>query len=203
MLFFEADALVLEEVPDREIAHHDAPLGKLRQEPAQGHVRRLGNARQQPVFEEVGTGRDADLLRPRTALDQWAGPDPPAPRAGLCRADRRAFEPGATRRGRSRLSILGADYDVTKPFGVEELIARIRAALRHRLQQQGARPDLQVGDLSVDLVRRIVKARGEDVKLSPKEIPHPAAFHRPCRQGADAPVHPEGGLGRRSRGAVC
>ena len=52
---------------------------------------------------------------------------------------------------------------------MEELIARIRAALRHRLQEQGARPIFKVGDLSVDLVRRIVKVRGEDVKLSPKE----------------------------------
>jgi two-component system KDP operon response regulator KdpE len=64
---------------------------------------------------------------------------------------------------------LGADDYVTKPFGVDELIARIRAALRHRLQQQGERPIFKVGDLSVDLVRRIVKVRDTEVKLSPKE----------------------------------
>ena len=64
---------------------------------------------------------------------------------------------------------LGADDYVTKPFGMDELLARIRAALRHRLQQQGERPVFQIGDLSVDLVRRIVKVRGEEVKLSPKE----------------------------------
>jgi two-component system, OmpR family, KDP operon response regulator KdpE len=64
---------------------------------------------------------------------------------------------------------LGADDYVTKPFGTEELLARIRAALRHQLQVQGERPVFHVGDLSVDLVRRIVKVGDRDVKLSPKE----------------------------------
>jgi two-component system, OmpR family, KDP operon response regulator KdpE len=64
---------------------------------------------------------------------------------------------------------LGADDYVTKPFGVNELIARIRVALRHRLQQQGEKPVFQTGTLSVDLVRRIVRVDGAEVKLSPKE----------------------------------
>ena len=64
---------------------------------------------------------------------------------------------------------LGADDYVTKPFGTDELLARIRAALRHRLQQQGERPVFSSGDLSVDLVRRIVRVRDAEVKLSPKE----------------------------------
>jgi len=63
----------------------------------------------------------------------------------------------------------GADDYVTKPFGMEELLARIRAALRHQLQVQGERPIFKQGDLSVDLVRRIVKIGGKEVKLSPKE----------------------------------
>ena len=58
---------------------------------------------------------------------------------------------------------------MTKPFGMEELLARIRAALSHQLQVQGERPIFKLGDLSVDLVRRIVKSGGEEVKLSPKE----------------------------------
>ena len=64
---------------------------------------------------------------------------------------------------------LGADDYVTKPFGVDELLARIRAALRHRLQQEGERPMFHSGDLTVDLVRRIVTVRGAEVKLSPRE----------------------------------
>jgi two-component system KDP operon response regulator KdpE len=63
----------------------------------------------------------------------------------------------------------GADDYVTKPFGADELMARIRTALRHRLQQQGADRTFTSDDLTVDLVRRLVKRGAEDVKLSPKE----------------------------------
>jgi two-component system, OmpR family, KDP operon response regulator KdpE len=64
---------------------------------------------------------------------------------------------------------LGADDYVTKPFGMEELLARLRAALRHQLQAHGERPVFHSGDLSVDLVRRLVKLGDKEVKLSPKE----------------------------------
>ena len=64
---------------------------------------------------------------------------------------------------------LGADDFVTKPFGMDELFARMRTALRHQLQVQGERPVFHLGDLSVDLVRRIVKLGEGEVKLSPKE----------------------------------
>jgi DNA-binding response OmpR family regulator len=64
---------------------------------------------------------------------------------------------------------LGADDYVTKPFGMDELLARMRAALRHQLQTHGERPIFRVGELSVDLVRRIVKVGDKEIKLSPKE----------------------------------
>jgi two-component system KDP operon response regulator KdpE len=64
---------------------------------------------------------------------------------------------------------LGADDYVTKPFGVEELAARIRTALRHRLQQDGEKPLFRSGPLTVDLVRRIVTVAGAAVKLTPRE----------------------------------
>ena len=63
----------------------------------------------------------------------------------------------------------GADDYLTKPFGMDELLARMRAALRHQLQAHGERPVFRSGDLSVDLVRRIVKVGEREVKLSPKE----------------------------------
>lgn len=64
---------------------------------------------------------------------------------------------------------LGADDYLTKPFGMDELLARLRAALRHQLHVQGERPVFRSGDLSVDLVRRIVKVADREIKLSPKE----------------------------------
>jgi len=64
---------------------------------------------------------------------------------------------------------LGADDYVTKPFGARELLARVRAALRHRLQSAGEKPVFRVGEFSVDCIRRIVTLAGQEVKLTPKE----------------------------------
>ena len=64
---------------------------------------------------------------------------------------------------------LGADDYVTKPFGMGELVARIRAALRHRVQEEGGEPVFQSGDLAVDLMHRLVSVQSREVKLSPKE----------------------------------
>ena len=63
----------------------------------------------------------------------------------------------------------GADDYVTKPFGMGELLARIRAALRHRLQAEVEEPVFRSGGLSIDLSRRLVTMDGGEVKLTPKE----------------------------------
>ena len=72
-------------------------------------------------------------------------------------------------RGKVAALDAGADDYVTKPFGAEELMARIRTALRHRVQEQGGQPLYQCDGLTVDLVHRSVSRDGEDIKLSPKE----------------------------------
>ena len=72
-------------------------------------------------------------------------------------------------RGKVEALELGADDYVTKPFGIAELVARIRTALRHRFQEQGGEPLFRSGPLHVDLVRRTVTVNGVEVKLSPKE----------------------------------
>ena len=71
--------------------------------------------------------------------------------------------------GKVKALDLGADDYLTKPFGMDELLARIRTAVRHRIQQGGERPIFKCGDLSVDLVRRIVTVRASEVKLTPRE----------------------------------
>jgi len=63
----------------------------------------------------------------------------------------------------------GADDYVTKPFGVDELLARLRAALRHGVQAKGSAPVVRTGDLEIDLGLRRVTLGEKVVKLSPKE----------------------------------
>lgn len=64
---------------------------------------------------------------------------------------------------------LGADDYVEKPFGIGEFLARLRAALRHRLQADGGPTVVTVGDLTVDLVKRLVTRAGVAIRLSPRE----------------------------------
>ncbi|HEY5071978.1 MAG TPA: response regulator [Caulobacteraceae bacterium] len=64
---------------------------------------------------------------------------------------------------------LGADDYVEKPFGVGELLARLRVAMRHRVLREGGEPIVTAGDLVIDLERRRITRAGEAVRLSPKE----------------------------------
>jgi two-component system, OmpR family, KDP operon response regulator KdpE len=64
----------------------------------------------------------------------------------------------------------GASDYVTKPFNADELAARLRVAMRHRLQRQGAEPVFRNGELTVDLVRRRITRGPADIRLSPTEF---------------------------------
>lgn len=64
----------------------------------------------------------------------------------------------------------GADDYVTKPFGLDELLARLRAALRHAVQAGGSAPLVKTGPLEIDLAARVVRRDGREVELSPKEF---------------------------------
>ncbi len=71
--------------------------------------------------------------------------------------------------GKVKALELGADDYVTKPFGMAELVTRMRVALRHRYQAQGTQPVLRAGDLEIDLVSRRVSRGDDEIKLSPTE----------------------------------
>jgi two-component system KDP operon response regulator KdpE len=65
---------------------------------------------------------------------------------------------------------LGADDFVNKPFGVGELLARMRTALRHRMERAAETPVLRTADIDIDNVRHRVMRAGVEVKLTPKEF---------------------------------
>ncbi len=64
----------------------------------------------------------------------------------------------------------GADDFVNKPFGVGELMARLRAALRHRMQRAGETPIVRIDGLEIDVPRRRVCREGREIRLTPKEF---------------------------------
>jgi two-component system KDP operon response regulator KdpE len=65
---------------------------------------------------------------------------------------------------------LGADDYVNKPFGIGELLARLRAALRHKMRQQGEAPVVKAGDLRIDIARHKVLRGEAEIRLTPKEF---------------------------------
>jgi len=71
--------------------------------------------------------------------------------------------------GKVKALEMGADDFVTKPFDMAELLARLKAALRHGLQTTGEAPLFHSGPLTVDLVKRRVKLGDAEIHLSPKE----------------------------------
>jgi two-component system, OmpR family, KDP operon response regulator KdpE len=65
---------------------------------------------------------------------------------------------------------LGADDFINKPFGVGELMARLRTAMRHRMQRHAEIPVLRLGEIEIDNVRHRVIRAGQEIKLTPKEF---------------------------------
>ena len=87
----------------------------------------------------------------------------------------------------------GADDYVTKPFGIDELLARLRAALR-RVVPSGE-PVIEVGDLRIDLEKQSVHREGKLLSLTPHEFALLRLLRAEPRQAAHPPRDPAGGLG--------
>jgi two-component system KDP operon response regulator KdpE len=79
----------------------------------------------------------------------------------------------ATEEAKAEALDSGADDYITKPFGIIELLARVRAALRRARDDRDGRDDvtpLEVGDFRIDLATRRVSVRGKEMRLTPKEF---------------------------------
>jgi len=147
----------------------------------EAHIRRLLRAALQRAGHHVVEAGDA---REGMSLLDIEKPDVVLLDLGL--PDRDGLELIQPMRGRSRATLLvvsaredisekvaaldlGADDYLTKPFDTEELLARIRTALRHRASDEGKDPIVEVGGIRIDLAHRRVQRGGEDVRLTPKE----------------------------------
>jgi two-component system KDP operon response regulator KdpE len=95
---------------------------------------------------------------------------------------------------------LGADDYVNKPFGIGELLARLRAALRHSVTREAPAPIVQIGAVTIDLVKRLVMRNGERLNLTRKEydllavlVAHSGKVvtHRQLLQAVWGPAHVE------------
>ena len=94
-----------------------------------------------------------------------------------------------------RLLELGADDYVVKPFGIAELLARVRVALRRQMRAVNGEPTIKVGPLTIDLAARAVHAQRHPPLLDAEGIP-PAASARPARrQRRHPPTSAQGSVG--------
>jgi two-component system, OmpR family, KDP operon response regulator KdpE len=64
----------------------------------------------------------------------------------------------------------GADDYITKPFGIQELLARVRVQLRKTLDRDPPRTHIEAGDFEIDAEKRMVRVGGEEIHLTPKEF---------------------------------
>lgn len=155
------------------------PVLVIEDEPSLRRILRAGLAAQGYRVLESGTGRDGIQLLSQGAAEV-ALLDLGLPDMDGIEVVRRARSVGlktpiiilssrGDERGKITALDLGADDYVTKPFAMGELFARIRAALRRRIQEQGAQTTFTSGDLHVDLTRRLVRVAGAEIKLSNKE----------------------------------
>ena len=149
--------------------------------------------------DQADRGGNARHRRPRSRTARWRrqGRDP----AGAAWSDVPIIVLSARDREAEKIEALdlGADDFVNKPFGVGELLARMRTALRHRMERVAETPVLRTADLEIDSIRHRVMRAGAEVRLTPEGIRASFISRAACRQGRHPPADPDRGMGAGSR----
>ncbi len=152
------------------VVEDEAPVRRFLRAALEGHGYRLVEAASLREAEHLAPSHNPDLFLLDLGLPDGDGIE----LARRLREWTRAPIIVLSARGREEDKVgaldAGADDYLTKPFGVNELLARLRVALRHARAAPGGEPVFEAGPLRVDLVRREVAVAGREIRLTPTEF---------------------------------
>jgi two-component system KDP operon response regulator KdpE len=152
------------------VVEDEAPVRRFLRAALEGHGYRLVEATTIREAEQLAPGHNPDLFLLDLGLPDGDGIDLARRLREWTRAPIIVLSARGREEDKVRALDAGADDYLTKPFGVNELLARMRVALRHAAAGPGGEPIFEAGPLRVDLARREVTVDGREVRLTPTEF---------------------------------
>jgi len=152
------------------VVEDEPPVRRFLRAALQSHGYRLVEASTILEAEQLAPGHNPDLFLLDLGLPDGDGIDLARRLREWTRAPIIVLSARGQEEDKVRALDAGADDYLTKPFGVNELLARMRVALRHASAAPGAEPVFEAGPLRVDLARREVTVGGQEARLTPTEF---------------------------------